>query len=102
MGENRKRREFANKAAAGLEPQENVGHGLTRTADHDVTQTINDESVWTTRKYVAFPNRNRELYDEVVGEEINPLGYKCEKGWEKKYRVHEQSIKRKYGRCGRI
>jgi len=25
------------------------------------------------RKYVAFLNRNRELYDEVMEEEINPL-----------------------------
>jgi hypothetical protein len=41
---------FTNKAEAGLEPQENVGHGLPGTAAHDVTQTINDESVWTHEK----------------------------------------------------
>ena len=61
-----------NKAEAGLEPQENIGHGLPGTADHDITQTINDDSVWTMKKYVAFVNRNRELYDEAMEEEINP------------------------------
>jgi hypothetical protein len=34
---------------------------------------MHDESVWTMEKYVAFVNRNRELYDKVVEEEINPL-----------------------------
>ena len=70
---------FRNKAAAGIEPQKNVGHGLPQTADHDVTQTINNESVWTTRKCTTFANRNRELYDGVMGEEINPLGISVEK-----------------------
>jgi len=72
MEGNMKERRFTNKAAAWLEPQENMGHGLPGTADHDVTQTINDESVWTTRKYVAFANKIRELYDEMMEEEINP------------------------------
>ena len=35
-------------------------------------QTVNDESVWTMRKYVAFVNRRREIYDETI-KEINPL-----------------------------
>jgi len=47
---NMKECKFTNKAEAGLEPQENVGHGLPGTADHDVMQTINDESVWTHEK----------------------------------------------------
>jgi len=46
-------------------------------------QTMHDESVWTIRKYVVFVNKNLELYDEVMEEEIN-LGYQCEKGWEGK------------------
>ena len=87
---------FTNKAEAGLEPQENIGHGFPRTADHDVTQTINDESVWTMRKYVTFVNRSRELYDELMEEEISHL-HICEKGWEEKYPMHEQSIMKKYG-----
>jgi hypothetical protein len=62
---------FTNKVEAGLEPQENIGHSLSGAADHDVMQTVNDESVWTMRKYVAFVNRRRELHDEVI-EEINP------------------------------
>jgi hypothetical protein len=37
-------------------------------------QTTYDESVWAMSKYVAFVNRNRELYDEMMEEEINPLG----------------------------
>jgi len=41
-------------------------------------QTVNDESVWTMRKYVAFVNRRRDLYDEVIEEEIDPLDM-CEK-----------------------
>ena len=63
---------FTNKSEAGLEPQENIGHGLQGKADRDVTQTTGD-SVWSVRKYVAFVNRNRELHDEVMEEEINPL-----------------------------
>ena len=62
---------FMNKSEAGLEPKENIGHGLPGTANRDVMQTIGD-SVWSVRKYVAFVNRNRELYD-VMEEEINPL-----------------------------
>ena len=70
---NMKECKFTNKVEAGLEPQENIGHGLTGTADHDVMQTMHDESVWNMRKYVAFVNRNRELNDEVMEEEIKPL-----------------------------
>jgi len=76
---NMKECKFTNKAEAGLEPQENIGHGLPGTADHDVMQTMHDESVWTTRKYVAFVNRNLELYDEVMEEEIKPLGISVKK-----------------------
>ena len=90
---NLKKCKFTNKAEAELQPQESIGHGLPGTADHNVTQTINDESVWTMRKYVAFVNRNRELYDEVMEEKINPSDNKCEKGWEEKYPMHEQNIK---------
>jgi hypothetical protein len=96
MEGNMKECEFTNKAEAELESQENIGHGLPGTAHHDVTQTINDESVWTMRKYVAFVIRNRELHDEVMEEEIIPLDM-CQKGWEEKYLMHEQSIQRKYG-----
>jgi len=77
---NLKKCKFTNKAEAELEPQESIGHGLPGTADHNVTQTINDESVWTMRKYVAFVNRNRELYDEVMKEKINPLDINVKKG----------------------
>jgi hypothetical protein len=31
------------------------------------------------RKWVAFVNRNRELYDEMIEEEINPLGVSVKK-----------------------
>jgi len=41
---NTKECKFTNKVEAELEPQESMGHGLTETADHDVTQTINYES----------------------------------------------------------
>ena len=51
---NMKECKFTNKVVAQMEPQDSTGHGLPETADHDVTQTINDESVWTMRKYVAF------------------------------------------------
>jgi hypothetical protein len=70
---------FTNKVEAGLESRENIDHGLPGTADHYVMQTVNDESVWTMRKYVAFANRRRELYDEVI-EEINPLDISVKKG----------------------
>jgi hypothetical protein len=79
MEGNMKECKFTNTAAAGLEPQQNIGHGLPGTADRDVTRTVNDESVWTVRKYVAFVNRNREFNDEVMEEEISPLDM-CEKG----------------------
>jgi hypothetical protein len=42
-------------------------------------QTMHDESVWIIRKYVAFVNRNRELHDEVMEEEINPLDINVKK-----------------------
>jgi hypothetical protein len=76
---NMKECKFTNKVEAELEPQESIGHGLPETADHDVTQTINDESVWAMEKYVAFVNRNRELYDEVMEEEINLLDISVKK-----------------------
>jgi hypothetical protein len=56
---------FTKKVGTELEPQENIGHSLPGTADHDITQTTHDESVWTMRKYVTFVNQNRELYDEI-------------------------------------
>jgi hypothetical protein len=70
---NLKECKFTNKVEAGMESQENMGHGLPGTADHDVMQTVNDESVCTMKTYVAFVNRRRELYDEVIEGEINPL-----------------------------
>jgi hypothetical protein len=79
MEGNVKECKFTNKAEAGLEPQENIGHGLPGTADHDVTQIINDVSVWTTRKCVVFVNTNRELHDEVMEEEITPLDISVKK-----------------------
>jgi hypothetical protein len=62
-----------------MEPQANIGHGLPGTAAHDVMQTVNDESAWTMRKYVAFVNRIWELYDEVIEEEINSLDISVKK-----------------------
>ena len=79
MEGNMKECNFTNKAQAGLGPQENMGYSLPGTADHVITQTINDESVWTMRKYVAFVNRNRELYNEVMEEEISPLDISVKK-----------------------
>jgi predicted Zn-ribbon and HTH transcriptional regulator len=76
---NLKECKFTNKAEEGLEPQENIGQCLPGTADHDIMQTVNDESVWTMRKYVAFVNRRRELDDEVIEEEINPLDISLKK-----------------------
>ena len=58
--------------------RENIGHGLPGTADRDVTQTIGD-SFSTMRKYVTFINRNRDLYDEVMEEEINPFDISIKK-----------------------
>jgi hypothetical protein len=60
-----------NMVEAELEPPESIGHGFPEAADHNVTQTINVESVWTVRTFVAFVNRNRELQDEMTEEEIN-------------------------------
>jgi hypothetical protein len=40
---NMKECKFTNKAEAGLEPQERIGHGFPDIADHNVTQTLNDE-----------------------------------------------------------
>jgi len=48
-----------NKVEAELESPESIGHGFQETADHNVTQSINDESVWTKRKYVEFVNTLR-------------------------------------------
>jgi hypothetical protein len=62
-----------NEVEAELQPQESIGHGFPETADHNVTQTINDESVWTMSKYVTFVNRNQELYGEIMEEGINTL-----------------------------
>jgi hypothetical protein len=76
---NLKEYKFTNKVGARLEPQEYIGHGLPGTADYDVMQTVNDESVWTKRKYVAFVNRRWELYDELIEEEINPLDISVKK-----------------------
>ena len=42
---NMKERKFTNKAEAQLEPQDSTGHDFLERADHDVTQTINDEAV---------------------------------------------------------
>jgi len=61
MEENLNECSFTNKVETGLEPQDSTGHGFPETADHDVTQTINDESVRTRRKYVAFVDSKREL-----------------------------------------
>jgi hypothetical protein len=88
MEGNMKECKFTDKAEAGLEPQDTIGHGLQGTVAHDVMQTMHDESVWTVRKYVTFINRNRELHDEVMEEEISPLDM-CEKGWEEKYPMCE-------------
>ena len=60
-----------NKVEAELEPQDSLCHGLPERAEYDVTQTINFESVWTVRKYVAFVSRNRELCGDMMGGEIN-------------------------------
>jgi hypothetical protein len=79
MERNMKECKFTNKTEAGLEPQANIGHGLPGTADNDVTQTVNDESVWTMRKYVAFLHKNRELHAEVMEKEINPLDISVKK-----------------------
>ena len=70
---------FTNQVEAELGPPESTGDGLPETADHNVTQAINDESVWTSREFVAFVNWNRELYDEMMEEEINPLDISVKK-----------------------
>jgi hypothetical protein len=76
---NMKEHKFTYKVEAELESQESIGHGLPETVDHNVTQAINDESSWTVRKYVAFVNRNRELYVDMMQEEINPLDISVKK-----------------------
>jgi len=55
-------------------------------------QTVNDESVWTMRKYVAFVNRRRELYDEVIEEELDPLDISVKKDGKRNTPMQEQSI----------
>jgi hypothetical protein len=52
---------------------------LPETADHNVTQTINDESVWARRKFVAFVHSDQELYDEMTEEEISPFDISTKK-----------------------
>jgi hypothetical protein len=89
---NMKQCKFTNKIEAEMESPESLGHGFQETADHNVTQTINGESVWTMRKYVECVNGNRELYDEMIEEEINSLDM-CGKEWEGKYPMREQNIK---------
>jgi hypothetical protein len=64
---------FTNKVEAQLEPKDSTEHGLRETADHDVTQYINYESVLIMGEYVAFGSGNWELYCEVVAGEINRL-----------------------------
>jgi hypothetical protein len=76
---NMKECKFTNKVEAELEPQDRIGQGLPEAADHDVTQTIYDEPVWTMRMYVAFISRNRELYDEMMEEELNTLDISMKK-----------------------
>jgi hypothetical protein len=93
---NMKECQFTNKVEEWLEPQDSAGHGSTETFFHDITQIINDETVWTVGNYVAFVNRNRERCNDVTEGGKNPLRYTCEKVWEGKYRKHEQNIKRKY------
>jgi hypothetical protein len=67
---NVKERKFTNEVDAQLEPQKGTDHVFPETAVHDVTQTINGESVWTVGEYVAFVSRNWELYCEVVEGEL--------------------------------
>jgi hypothetical protein len=74
---NMKECKCTNKLEVHLKPQESISHGFPETVVHNVTQTINDESVWTMKKYVTFVNRNQELYDEMMEEEIITLEYKC-------------------------
>jgi hypothetical protein len=70
---NMKECKYINKVEAKLDPHECTGHGFQETADHDITQTIHSELVWTMRKYITFFNTNLELQDEMMEEEINPL-----------------------------
>ena len=46
---NMKECKFTYEVEAELEPQEITGHGFLETAEYNVTQTLNKESVWTTR-----------------------------------------------------
>jgi len=45
---------FTYRVEAKLQPEESTGHGFPETADNNVTQTINEESVWTMRHYVGI------------------------------------------------
>jgi len=33
-------------------------------------QTLKEETVWNIGKYIRYVNRNRELYNEIMKEEI--------------------------------
>jgi hypothetical protein len=79
MEGNMKECKFTDTAETGLEQRDNIGHGLQGTVDHDVMHTMHGESVRTVRKYVTFINRNRELHDEVMEEEISPLDISAKK-----------------------
>jgi hypothetical protein len=76
---NLKQCKFTNKVEAELQSPENIGHGFQETTDHKFTQTINGELVWTMSKNVECVNRNRELYDEMIEEEMNCLDISVEK-----------------------
>ena len=52
---------FKNNVQAQLEPQESISHGFPEKADCDITQTLNEEPVWTTGKYIRYDNRNQEF-----------------------------------------
>jgi len=84
---------FTNKVETELEPPESIGHGFQEKAGHDVTQTINDESVWIMRKYVAFVNRNWEFCVEMMEEEINSLDISVEKDGKENTRCMSKVLK---------
>jgi len=79
MEGNMKECQFTNQVEAELEPTESTGHGFPETADHNVTQAVNDESDGTMRKFVAFVNWIQELYAEMMEEEINSLDISVKK-----------------------
>ena len=56
---------FTNKVEAEPETQESIGHSVPEIADYNITQSLNEEPVWTISKYVAFVSKNRELYDKM-------------------------------------